>query len=89
MKDAASWGEFKAFGGRALPREKPAQLPEIPGARRRHSYARKKARYNLFMVVVTFLMRVLELMFFLGLAGSSVVVLISFYEDGKELFGKD
>jgi hypothetical protein len=49
----------------------------------------QKARYNLFMVVVTFLMRVLELMFFLGLAGSSVVVLISFYEDGKELFGKD
>jgi hypothetical protein len=41
------------------------------------------------MVIVTFLMRVLELMFFLGLAGSSVVVLISFYEDGKELFGKD
>ena len=25
----------------------------------------------------------------LGLAGSAVVVLISFVEDGKELFGKD
>jgi hypothetical protein len=49
----------------------------------------RQARYNRFMVIVTFLMRVLELMFFLGLAGSSVVVLISFYEDGKELFGKD
>jgi hypothetical protein len=24
-----------------------------------------------------------------GLAGSSIVVLISFIEDGKELFGKD
>jgi hypothetical protein len=32
---------------------------------------------------------VLETMFFLGLAGSAVVVLISFFEDGKELFGKD
>jgi hypothetical protein len=28
-------------------------------------------------------------MFFVGLAGSSVIVLISFFEDGKELFGKD
>jgi hypothetical protein len=48
-------------------------------------------RYNLFMLiaVVSFLMRVLEVMFFVGLAGSSVVVLISFYEDGKELFGED
>jgi|SRR5271157_1466517 len=34
-------------------------------------------------------MRLLEVMFFVGLAGSAVVVLISFFEDGKELFGKD
>jgi hypothetical protein len=34
-------------------------------------------------------MRVLEVMFFVGLVGSAVVVLISFIEDGKELFGKD
>ncbi len=34
-------------------------------------------------------MRLLEILFFAGLAGSSLVVLISFYEDGKELFGKD
>jgi len=34
-------------------------------------------------------MRLLEGMFFVGLAGSAVVVLISFVEDGKELFGKD
>jgi len=34
-------------------------------------------------------MKVLEIMFFLGLAGSTVVVLISFVEDGKELFGDD
>ncbi|MGA2349934.1 MAG: hypothetical protein ABSF70_05815 [Terracidiphilus sp.] len=36
-----------------------------------------------------FAMRVLEVMFFVGLVGSAVVVLISFVEDGKELFGKD
>jgi hypothetical protein len=41
------------------------------------------------MVFAVFVMRVLEVMFFLGLAGSAVVVLISFFEDGKELFGKD
>jgi hypothetical protein len=34
-------------------------------------------------------LRVLEVMFFVGLVGSSVVVLISFFEDAKELFGKD
>jgi hypothetical protein len=41
------------------------------------------------MVLATLAMRVLEVMFFVGLVGSSVVVLISFLEDGKELFGKD
>ena len=41
------------------------------------------------MQLAVFAMRVLELMFFLGLAGSAVVVLISFVEDAKELFGKD
>jgi hypothetical protein len=41
------------------------------------------------MILVLFAMRVLEVMFFVGLAGSAVVVLISFYEDGKELFGED
>jgi hypothetical protein len=34
-------------------------------------------------------MRILEVMFFVGLVGSSVVVLISFIEDGKELFGDE
>jgi len=34
-------------------------------------------------------MWVLEAMFFVGLAGSAIVVLISFVEDGKELFGED
>ncbi len=41
------------------------------------------------MAFAIFAIRVLEVMFFLGLAGSAVVVLISFWEDGKELFGKD
>jgi hypothetical protein len=41
------------------------------------------------MAFATFLIRVMEIMFFLGLVGSGVVVLISFFEDGKELFGKD
>jgi hypothetical protein len=41
------------------------------------------------MILAVLAIRVLEAMFFLGLIGSSVVVLISFVEDGKELFGKD
>jgi len=41
------------------------------------------------MLLALFAMRVLELMFFVGLAGSTLVVIISFIEDGKELFGKD
>jgi hypothetical protein len=34
-------------------------------------------------------MHILEVMFFVGMAGSSVVVVISFVEDAHELFGKD
>lgn len=34
-------------------------------------------------------MRILEVMFFIGLAGSAIVVLISFIEDAKELFGEE
>ena len=41
------------------------------------------------MVLALLAMRILEVMFFVGLIGSAVVVLISFVEDGKELFGKD
>jgi hypothetical protein len=39
--------------------------------------------------LAVFAMRALEVTFFLGLTGSAVVVIISFIEDGKELFGKD
>jgi hypothetical protein len=41
------------------------------------------------MQIAVFAMRVLEVMFFTGLVGSSIVVLISFFEDAKELFGED
>ena len=41
------------------------------------------------MALAIFAMRFLEVLFFVGLAGSTVVILISFIEDGKELFGKD
>ena len=46
-------------------------------------------RYNRSMSIAVFLMRLLELMFFVGLVGSAIVVLISFFEDAKELFGED
>jgi hypothetical protein len=41
------------------------------------------------MFLAILAMHILEGMFFVGLAGSSIVVLISFVEDSKELFGKD
>ena len=43
----------------------------------------------MLMSIAIFAMRLLEVMFFTGLVGSAVVVLISFVEDGRELFGKD
>ncbi len=42
-----------------------------------------------FMALAVLGMHILTWMFFTGLIGSAVVVLISFWEDGKELFGKD
>jgi hypothetical protein len=50
-------------------------------------YQKKGYNCNMFLAILG--MRILVGMFFLGLLGSSVVVLISFIEDGKELFGKD
>jgi hypothetical protein len=41
------------------------------------------------MLIFEFFMVVLEVMFFVGLAGSSIVVLLSFIDDAQELFGKD
>jgi hypothetical protein len=45
--------------------------------------------YNVSMHVAIFFFRLLEILFFTGLAGSAVVILISFVEDFKELFGED
>jgi hypothetical protein len=41
------------------------------------------------MNVATLAIRILETMFFVGLAGSTIVVLISFVEDAKELTGDE
>lgn len=41
------------------------------------------------MLIAQLGMWILEGMFFVGLVGSSIVVLISFVEDAKELFGED
>jgi hypothetical protein len=41
------------------------------------------------MKVAIFFIRLLEVLFFTGMAGSAVVILISFFEDAKELFGKE
>lgn len=41
------------------------------------------------MAIVLVLMRILDVMFFVGLAGSSIVVFYSFIEDAIELFAKD
>jgi hypothetical protein len=41
------------------------------------------------MFLAVFAIRLLTWMFLVGLAGSTIVILISFYEDAIELFGKD
>ena len=41
------------------------------------------------MILAVLAIRALEGMFLLGLAGSAIVVIISFVEDAQELFGKD
>jgi len=91
-------------GNSSRPAESPAaahnfQLPNFQDVRcilrrvyriGRTNDERPESRYNLLMLHFAIIaMKVLEVMFFVGLAGSSVVVLISFAEDGKELFGKD
>jgi hypothetical protein len=40
------------------------------------------------MPVILFGMRLLEVMFFVGIVGSAIVVLITSFEDLNELFGK-
>jgi hypothetical protein len=50
---------------------------------------RRKKRYNGCMIVALLFMRLLEVLFFAGLAGSAIVVIISFVEDAGELMGDD
>ena len=45
-------------------------------------------RYTSSMSVVLFGMRLLEVMFFVGIAGSAIVVTIATVEDMRELFSK-
>ena len=45
--------------------------------------------YNIFMFLGLLAMHILEVMFFVGMAGSAIVVVISFIEDAQELFGED
>jgi hypothetical protein len=56
--------------------------------RARLRFGPKQATIQIMFLAI-FAMRVLEAMFFLGLAGSTLVVIISFIEDAKELFGAD
>lgn len=39
--------------------------------------------------IATLFMRVITILFFVGLAGSAIVIAISFIEDFRELFGSD
>jgi hypothetical protein len=41
------------------------------------------------MILAILVMRLLEVLFFVGLAGSAIVVVISFFEDAGELLGED
>ena len=41
------------------------------------------------MILGLFLMHTLEILFFVGMAGSAIVVAISFVEDIHELFGEE
>ncbi len=88
---AAYWPQVYRIGRSRGPREKNRRRQ---GRSRKHvpiekALGRRETRYNLSMQFAIFAMRLLEVMFFVGLAGSTVVVIISFLEDGKELFGKD
>jgi hypothetical protein len=52
------------------------------------SEARRKALQSLRMLIAIFFMRLFEVMFFAGIAGSAVVVVISFIEDFQLLIGE-
>lgn len=66
---------------RAIPIHPP--LPGVPSA------VQPNQAYNDEMDFGILAMHILEIMFFVGMAGSAVVVVISFIEDAQELFGED
>jgi hypothetical protein len=51
-------------------------------------YETKKAIQSMPMLIAIFFMRLFEVMFFAGIAGSAVVVAISFVEDLQLLVGE-
>jgi hypothetical protein len=51
-------------------------------------YETKKAIQSMPMLIAIFFMRLFEVMFFAGIAGSAVVVVISFIEDLQLLVGE-
>ena len=59
------------------------------GSRNFHAACSHKLDTIIAMILAVLAMRLLEVMFFVGLAGAAVVVLISFVEDFKELFGEE
>lgn len=44
---------------------------------------------HVFHVLGALLIRVITALFFIGMAGSTIVIVISFIEDFRELFGPD
>ena len=69
--------EFKASGA-------PAARQAKGGCDRRG-----RSGYNRRMMLARFAMHVAEALFLFGLAGSAIVVIITFIEDWSELFGKE
>lgn len=71
-------GEFKASGRGAI------------FAARKTGFVRRVGTITIdVMLLALIAMRVVEVLFFFGLIGSAIVVAITFFEDWKELFGKE
>lgn len=60
-----------------------------PTGRKASGAVGSDSRYNRHMFLARSIITLLEGMFFTGLVGSAVVVIISFVEDTHELLGKD
>jgi hypothetical protein len=62
--------------------------PDLPDFIKHRFLPRRIGVTLLIMFVVLLGMRLLEVMFFVGIVGSAIVVLITSFEDMHELFGK-